>query len=64
LKLQQESEDKKNELIINDLEKKVKNLENMLEEKDSKLKAVKAILLKLTFVTKIKSYKFLIRTKN
>jgi hypothetical protein len=38
LKLQQENEDKKNELGVNDLEK-VKNLEDLLGEKDSKLKA-------------------------
>jgi hypothetical protein len=44
LKLQQESEDKKNELIVNDLEKKVKNLEDLLEEKNSKLKVVEANL--------------------
>jgi hypothetical protein len=30
LKLQQENEDRKNKFIINDLEKKIKNLENSL----------------------------------
>jgi ABC-type transporter Mla subunit MlaD len=44
LKLQQENEDKKNELIVNDLEKKVKNLKDLLEEKNSKLKAAEANL--------------------
>jgi hypothetical protein len=34
LKLQQENEDKKNEFIINDLEKKIETLENSLKEKD------------------------------
>jgi hypothetical protein len=37
LKLQQENEDKKNEFIINGLEKKIENLENSLKEKDSLL---------------------------
>jgi hypothetical protein len=38
LKLQQEDEDKKNELVVNNLEKRVKELENSLAEKDSKIK--------------------------
>jgi chromosome segregation ATPase len=37
LKLQQENEDKKNEFITTDLEKKIENLENSLKEKDSLL---------------------------
>jgi hypothetical protein len=37
LKLQQENEDKKNEFIINDLEKKIENLENSLKDKGSLL---------------------------
>jgi hypothetical protein len=41
LKLQQEDEDRKNELVINILEKRVKELENFLAEKDSKLKMPK-----------------------
>jgi hypothetical protein len=32
LKLQQEDEDKKNELVVNNLEKRVKELENSLAE--------------------------------
>ena len=35
--MQQENEDKKNEFIINDLEKKIETLENSLKEKDSLL---------------------------
>jgi phosphoenolpyruvate-protein kinase (PTS system EI component) len=42
--LQQESEDRKNELIVNNLEKEVKDLENLLEEKNSKIKVVEADL--------------------
>jgi uncharacterized phage infection (PIP) family protein YhgE len=45
-KLQQESEDRKNELIVNNLENKVKDLENLLEEKNSKIKAIEADLAK------------------
>jgi hypothetical protein len=37
LKLQQEDEDRKNELVVNNLEKRVKELENSLAEKDSKI---------------------------
>jgi hypothetical protein len=36
----------KNEFIINDLEKKVKNLENSLKEKDSFLKTTEDSLVK------------------
>jgi hypothetical protein len=50
--LLQESEDKENELIVNDLEKKVKNLENMLEEKDSKLKVVEENLTEVHLCNK------------
>jgi hypothetical protein len=45
LKLQQESEDRKNELVVSNLEGKVKDLENLLEEKDSKMKTVEADLV-------------------
>jgi peptidoglycan hydrolase CwlO-like protein len=44
LKLQQEDEDIKNELVINNLENRVKELESFLAEKDSKVKNVKADL--------------------
>ena len=44
LKLQQENEDRKNELVISNLEERVKELENLLEEKDSKIKIDKADL--------------------
>jgi hypothetical protein len=43
--LQQENEDKKNEFIINDLEKKVETLENSLKEKDSLLNIVEGFLV-------------------
>jgi uncharacterized coiled-coil protein SlyX len=45
LKLQQEDEDRKIELVINNLEKRVKELENFLAEKDSKVKNVEANLV-------------------
>jgi predicted nucleic acid-binding Zn-ribbon protein len=38
LKLQQEVEDQKNKLVVSDLEKRVKELENSLAEKDLKVK--------------------------
>jgi hypothetical protein len=44
LKLQQENEDKKNEFITSDLEKKIENLENSLKEKDSLLTIVEGSL--------------------
>ena len=44
MKLQQEDEDRKNELVINNLEKRVKELENFPVEKDSKVKNVEADL--------------------
>jgi outer membrane murein-binding lipoprotein Lpp len=44
LKLQQESEDRKNELVVSNLEGKVKDLENLLEEKGSKIKTAEADL--------------------
>jgi chromosome segregation ATPase len=44
LKLQQENEDRKNELVVNNLEKRVKELESFLAEKDSKVKNVEAHL--------------------
>jgi hypothetical protein len=43
-KLQQENEDKKNEFIINDLEKRIETLENSLKEKDSLLNIVEGSL--------------------
>jgi chromosome segregation ATPase len=46
LKLQQENKDRKNELVTSNLEEKVKELENLLEEKDSKIKTVEADLAK------------------
>jgi chromosome segregation ATPase len=46
LKLQQESKDRKNELVVSNLEGKVKYLENLLEEKDSKIKTAEADLAK------------------
>ena len=45
MKLQQEDEDRKIELVINNLEKRVKELENFLAEKDSKVKNVEANLV-------------------
>jgi chromosome segregation ATPase len=45
LKLQQENEDRKNELVISNLEERVKELENLLEEKDSKIKTTEAYLV-------------------
>jgi hypothetical protein len=44
LKLQQENEDRNNELVIKNLEERVKELENLLTEKDSKIKTAKADL--------------------
>jgi hypothetical protein len=41
LKLQQEVEHQKNELVISNLEKRVKELENSLAEKDLKVKMLK-----------------------
>jgi hypothetical protein len=38
LKLQQEAEDQKNELVVSNLEKRVKELENSLAKKDLKIK--------------------------
>jgi uncharacterized coiled-coil protein SlyX len=46
LKLQQEDEDMKNELIINNLEKRVKELESSLAEKYLKIKNVETDLAK------------------
>jgi hypothetical protein len=46
LKLQQENEGRKNELVVSNLEEKVKDLENLLEEKDSKIKTAKGDLAK------------------
>jgi uncharacterized coiled-coil protein SlyX len=44
LKHQQENEDRKNELVVNNLEKRVKELESFLAEKDSKVKNVEVDL--------------------
>jgi uncharacterized coiled-coil protein SlyX len=44
LKLQKENEDKRNEFIINDLEKQIETLENSLKEKDSLLNIVEGSL--------------------
>jgi hypothetical protein len=44
LKLQQENKDSKNELVISNLEERVKELENLLELKDSKIKTNEADL--------------------
>jgi chromosome segregation ATPase len=44
LKLQQENIDRKNELVVSNLEEKVKELEKLLEENDYKIKTVKANL--------------------
>jgi hypothetical protein len=41
LNLQQEAEDQKNELVVSNLEKRVKELENSLAEKDLKVKNAK-----------------------
>jgi hypothetical protein len=41
LKLQQENEDRINELVISNLEERVKELESLLAEKDSKIKTPK-----------------------
>jgi hypothetical protein len=44
LKLQQENEDRKNDLFVSNLEEKVKELENLLDEKDSEVKTAEADL--------------------
>jgi uncharacterized coiled-coil protein SlyX len=49
LKLQQEDEDRKNELFVNNSEKRVKELEISLAEKDSKIKNVEIDLTKAHF---------------
>ena len=43
--MQQECEDNKNEFIIYDLEKKVKNLDDLLKEKDSRIESAEANLV-------------------
>ena len=45
LKLQQESEDRKNDLVISNLEGKVKDLKNLLKEKYSKIKIAEGDLV-------------------
>jgi hypothetical protein len=64
LKLQQENEDRKNELIVSNLEGKVKELENLLEEKDSKIKTVEADLAEAHLRIEIKLFKSLIKANN
>jgi hypothetical protein len=44
LKLQQENEDRKNEIVISNLEERVKELENLLAEKDSEIKTAEVDL--------------------
>jgi hypothetical protein len=44
LKLQQDDEDRKNEFVISDLEKKIEHLENSLKERDALLSLVKGSL--------------------
>jgi hypothetical protein len=44
LKLQQDDEDRKNEFVINGLEKKIEDLENSLKEKDALLSSVEGSL--------------------
>jgi hypothetical protein len=44
LKLQQDDEDRKNEFVINGLEKKIEDLENSLKEKDSLLSSAEGSL--------------------
>jgi hypothetical protein len=44
LKMQQDNEDKKNEIIIDGLENKIKDLEASLEEKDFMLRAAEGSL--------------------
>jgi hypothetical protein len=66
LKLQQENEDKKNDFSINNLEKKIENLENSLKEKDSLLNIAECSLslsLKLVFEMRNKAIKFQIKTR-
>lgn len=49
--MQQENKDRRNELIVNDLEKKVKNLEDLLGE-NSRLEAAKANLVEALLCSK------------
>jgi ppGpp synthetase/RelA/SpoT-type nucleotidyltranferase len=61
LKLQQENEDRKNEVIINNLEERVKKLE-FLKKKIQRLGLPKKTWPKLTFGLRIKLLEFLIKT--
>jgi chromosome segregation ATPase len=54
-KLQQENEDKKNEFIINDLEKRIETLENSLKEKDSLLNIAEGSLTKARLLSEKQS---------
>jgi hypothetical protein len=45
LKLQQDDEDRKNEFVINGLEKKIEELENSLKEKDAMLSSAEGSLV-------------------
>jgi hypothetical protein len=64
LKLQQENEDRKNELVISNLEERVKELENLLAEKDLKIKTAEADLAKRIFRLRIKLLVILIKTNS
>ena len=64
MKLRQEDEDKKNELVVDNLVKRVKKLENSLAEKDSKIKSAETNLAKLNFGSLIKLFAFVIRIKS
>jgi hypothetical protein len=64
LKLQQENEDRKNELVVNNLEERLKELENLMEEKIQRLRVPKQTWPKLTFGLRVKLLKFLIKTNN
>ena len=44
MKLQQDDEDRKNEFVINGLEKKIDDLENSLKEKDALLSSAEGSL--------------------
>jgi hypothetical protein len=64
LKLQQENEDRINELVISNLEERVKELESLIAEKDSKIKTLKQTWPKLIFGLRIKLLEFLIKTNS
>jgi Flp pilus assembly protein TadB len=64
LKFEQEAEDQKNELVVSNLEKRVKEFEDSLEEKDLKVKMLKQTWPKLNFVSWIKLLASVIRIKS